>query len=732
MDERRTMIPLYKVGMSPAIDKPLLETLHSGFIGEGPRVKEFERAVEAIVGNPVLAVNSCTAALTLAFRLSGVRPGLEVVSTPMTCLGALSPILLPDGKTMPIGKIVNQRKALKVISLNIQSGKLEEKQIINWIKLSGKDVTWYRLHHVNSRSSRGIGGKAGIWITGDHKIHCRTGLVRVDKLNPLDEVATTGKELNIIQKEFLDGTMLGDGYIRHEGKGWARFAVIHSEKQKEWVSLKKRALNGIDFNNIERDAINQSGPACGIETKKGIFWLNEYRRWYSARGKKIVPDDLKFTPLVLAAWYMDDGSLDKTGSAIFCTEGFDTEDVWKLFWKLCDVGFHPRVYGRKKSYGLRILANESNKFFNLIGRYVPETMRYKVTSDAPAFDICSWNLGETEPFYDVVIVEKMNPPQWNNPRFVYCIEVEDNHNFISGDMVLSNCTATNMAILATGGEIIWADIDPHTGLIDPEDAERAVSIYTRAICCVDWGGTPCELGELKSITKGYGLKLVEDAACSLGASFEGRPIGSISDFTCFSFQAIKHLTTVDGGALSVLDAGTRERGRLMRWFGIDRDCPGRDIRCEGDIHEWGYKFHMSDVTASIGLAQIAARVHESSIGAARANAAWYDAEFQARGIRHVEPVRRRPGRDSNFWLYTILCDHRDELVEHLRTWRIAASQTHRRNDLFRCFRPYLDRRLPGVDEFSRRQCSIPVGWWVSEADRKHIMNAVENFDRNWK
>ena len=375
MDERRITIPLFKVGMSPAVDKPLLETLHSGFIGEGPQVKEFERAIGAVVGNPVLAVNSCTAALTLAFRLAGVRPGLEVVSTPMTC------------------------------------------------------------------------------------------------------------------------------------------------------------------------------------------------------------------------------------------------------------------------------------------------------------------------------------------------------------------AATNMAILAAGGEIIWADIDPRTGLIDPDDAERAVSIYTRALCGVDWGGTPCELGELKSVAKGYGLKLVEDAACSLGALYEGRPVGSTADFTCFSFQAIKHLTTVDGGALSVLDAGMRDRGRLMRWFGIDRDCPGRDIRCEGDIHEWGYKFHMSDVTATIGLAQLAARVHEKAIAAARANAAWYDTEFLARGIKGVKPVHRRPGRDSTFWLYTVLCDRRDEFIEHLRSWKVAASQVHKRNDLFRCFRSYLDRRLPGVDEFSRRQCSIPVGWWVSEADREHIMRAIEDFDR---
>jgi len=107
------------------------------------------------------------------------------------------------------------------------------------------------------------------------------------------------------------------------------------------------------------------------------------------------------------------------------------------------------------------------------------------------------------------------------------------------------------------------------------------------------GGYPCELDALNAIAAEHGIKLIEDACHAFGATYRGRPIGSHSDFVCFSFQAIKQMTTVDGGALACRSKADCERGRLPRWYGIDRHAKRKDLRCEDDIVEYGCKFHMN-------------------------------------------------------------------------------------------------------------------------------------------
>src|SRR5437868_3959839 len=107
--------------------------------------------------------------------------------------------------------------------------------------------------------------------------------------------------------------------------------------------------------------------------------------------------------------------------------------------------------------------------------------------------------------------------------------------------------ATGMAVLMAGATPVFADIQSGTGNMDPESARKKISPKTKAIIPVHWAGYPCDLDEITEIADGHKLVVIEDAAHALGASYRGKPIGAISRFTCFSFQAIKHLTTGDGG-----------------------------------------------------------------------------------------------------------------------------------------------------------------------------------------
>ncbi|MBI3922081.1 MAG: DegT/DnrJ/EryC1/StrS family aminotransferase [Armatimonadetes bacterium] len=291
-----------------------------------------------------------------------------------------------------------------------------------------------------------------------------------------------------------------------------------------------------------------------------------------------------------------------------------------------------------------------------------------------------------------------------------------------GDEVISTamtCTATNVPILAMGAKIVWADIDPMTGNIDPLDVERKITERTKAIMAVHWGGYPCDLDGLNRVGRKYGIRIIEDAAHAFGATYHGRPVGSHSDFVCFSFQAIKHLTTVDGGALVCRDTESYKRGKLLRWYGIDRDSERKDFRCEEDVLEYGYKFHMNDVNATIGLEQLA---HVGEVlRRHRENATYYRDRFQE--LPGVKLLDYRTDREGSYWLFTIRVPGRRTFMQAMKNAGITVSQVHARNDHHTMFKEFR-RILPGVDQFIAEQVSIPVGWWLTEEQREFVADCV--------
>lgn len=276
-----------------------------------------------------------------------------------------------------------------------------------------------------------------------------------------------------------------------------------------------------------------------------------------------------------------------------------------------------------------------------------------------------------------------------------------------GDEVITTpvtCTATNSPIVTRGAIPAWADVDPLTGLIDPADVARKITAKTRAIMAVDWGGALCDYPALKQC----GLPVIQDAAHSLTAGIGG-------DYVCWSFQAIKHLTTGDGGALWC-PPEQLERARLLRWYGLDRRSKA-DFRCEQNIQEAGYKYHMNDIAAAIGRANI------GSVTALIARH-WANAAEYHRALSDLPGVQLPPwDAGSAWWLYTLLVEDRAGFIAYLADHGIAASPVHARNDTHRAFH-FPNGPLPGVDHFAARNVAIPVGWWLSNADRQHIIERV--------
>lgn len=297
-------------------------------------------------------------------------------------------------------------------------------------------------------------------------------------------------------------------------------------------------------------------------------------------------------------------------------------------------------------------------------------------------------------------------------------------NVEPGDEVVSTpmtCQATNVAILAMGATPVWADINPRTGLIDPDSIHARVTQKTKAIMTVDWGGAPCDYAAIYRALP-VRIKIIEDAAHAFGSSYHLMRVGDLADFTCFSFQAIKHLTTVDGGALTAYKPENLTRGRLLRWFGIDREAEVTEFRGEVDVPEWGWKMHMNDLNATIGIENIK---HTSNILAIhRANAKVLDEGLNRDLYTGTDPSYQH---SSAHWLYTVLLKDsptREKFKQHMATKGVQVSQVHWRNDRLTAFKPYHRDDLPGVDEFSSRMICVPIHYG---ADPYRVRNAMNEF-----
>lgn len=291
-----------------------------------------------------------------------------------------------------------------------------------------------------------------------------------------------------------------------------------------------------------------------------------------------------------------------------------------------------------------------------------------------------------------------------------------------GDEVITTpmtCQATNTPILHAGATPVWADIDPRTGLIDPESIAHKLTSKTKAVMAVDWGGAPCDYDSIINALPAE-VKLIEDAAHAFGSIYKSRPVGDLVDFTCFSFQAIKHLTSVDGGAITAWRPEDLDRARLLRWFGIDREANVKEFRGEVDVEEWGYKFHMNDLNAAIGLENL--RDVPLVLSAHRKNARVLNEGLN----RDIYTLTDPPYvHNSARWLYTVLLpdfDTRERFKEHMGKKGVQVSQVHWRNDRLTTFAPYRSEKLPGVDEFSSRMICVPVHYAVDPYRVRDAMN----------
>jgi dTDP-4-amino-4,6-dideoxygalactose transaminase len=294
----------------------------------------------------------------------------------------------------------------------------------------------------------------------------------------------------------------------------------------------------------------------------------------------------------------------------------------------------------------------------------------------------------------------------------------------AGDEVIApvfTCTATNIPFLYMGVKIRFADVDPETMNIDVGHVRRLMNDKVRAIVCVHYAGLPCNMDELLEIAEGAGIPVIEDAAHAIGATYRGRSIGEISHFTMYSFQAIKHFTTGDGGMLSLRDPDLRSRGELLRWFGIDRSAKQGGI-WENDICEVGYKYQMTDIAAAMGLAAL--EEIDEFLAIRRSLFQRYCERLEGcDGVRVIGA--NFEDREHAAWLLTVLVENRKGLMTKLREDKVESAQVHYRNDRYSIFKEFARDEYPNMDSVEDKYLVLPLHTKLTIEDVDSICELIK-------
>jgi dTDP-4-amino-4,6-dideoxygalactose transaminase len=312
-----------------------------------------------------------------------------------------------------------------------------------------------------------------------------------------------------------------------------------------------------------------------------------------------------------------------------------------------------------------------------------------------------------------------------------------------GDEVITSTwtfASTVNVILHVGAQPVLVDVEPDTLNLDPAQVARAWSSKTRAVIPVHFGGHPAEMDPILALARERGARVIEDAAHAIGARYHGRPVGSLGDVTCFSFYAIKNITTGEGGALVTGDHELFEKAQILSLHGISKDAWKRYAASGSWYYEVtapGFKYNMTDLAAAIGLVQLERwpEFHARR----RTLAARFDALFE--GEPAVERLATRPGIEHAHHLYPVLLVldrltiDRARFLEALRAENVGTTVNFipvHRHPFYRELPGFGEERFPVAESAYPRLVTLPLYPRMTDGDADDVARAVIKLARHYR
>lgn len=304
-----------------------------------------------------------------------------------------------------------------------------------------------------------------------------------------------------------------------------------------------------------------------------------------------------------------------------------------------------------------------------------------------------------------------------------------------GDEVITTpitFAASSNCVLYCGGTPVFADINPETYNISPEDIERKITPKTKAIIAVHFTGQPCEIEQIHAIAHKYNLTVIEDGAHALGAEYQGKRVGTLSDMTTFSFHPVKHITTGEGGMILTNNPELYQRLKLFRTHGITRE---EELLTKND-GPWyyeqldlGYNYRITDIQCALGVSQMD-RLPEF-LEKRKQIAKRYNEAFAAN--EQIQLPYQKEGCDNAWHLYVIRIKNgkRKEVFEKLRAAGIGVNVHYipvYQHPYYRTH-GYAEVTCPNAEEYYKECISLPMYPDLKEEEQEYVIKKVLEYVR---
>lgn len=287
-----------------------------------------------------------------------------------------------------------------------------------------------------------------------------------------------------------------------------------------------------------------------------------------------------------------------------------------------------------------------------------------------------------------------------------------------GDEVIASpvsCLASNQPFAVKGLKVVWADVNPETGSMCPDDVKSKITKNTKAIFHNHFCGYLGNIDEINAIGEAYNIPVVDDGIEAFGSEFKGRKLGNIgTNITVFSFQTVRLPNTIDGGAIVFKDKNLYEKALLIRDYGIDRAIfrtSNGEINADCDIKLEGYAGLMSELNSYIGVRQM--EDIESLLTIQKKNALIWNEKFIDNET--INSIGITPDSIPNYWVYGTLCKYKHQSIKNFKERGLYATGVHINNNVYSIFGN--ECFLKGVNEFMNHFVAIPCGWWVNDLEK---------------
>lgn len=290
-----------------------------------------------------------------------------------------------------------------------------------------------------------------------------------------------------------------------------------------------------------------------------------------------------------------------------------------------------------------------------------------------------------------------------------------------------NFVADHQAITAAGAEPVFCDIRQDDLGIDVEKTAALISPRTKAIMPLHYAGLPCDLDGVYSLAERHGLRVIEDATHAFGSTHRGRKIGSFGDLTCFSFDAVKVVTAIDGGAVVCRNADELTRLQYYRLLGIDRDTVERyknKRAWEYDVVDEGFRYHMTNINASIGLSQLA-RV-EGFIASRQATCRYFNEQLA--GLDGIATPETDFSNVSPFiYFIRVRPNWRLELIDFLRERGVATGIHFMAAHRYSFYKNCRHGDMEVTDQVVQEQVTLPLHSHMPIEKAQRVVDGIRAF-----